>query len=103
MLTQHYKILGVGYDSNADIKPAQWVFDSHESSVIVGFVLSVSHETSEFVLFEQGDSTARNVINLRSYLTPTEVALLLRQAIKANPSMQEYWDKIFQNIIKKTD
>lgn len=96
MLTQHYKLLGVGYDSNPDIKPAQWVFESNDSDTIIGFIFKVNQETSDVVLFEQQDSSVYNIVNINSYLTPREVATLLRQAIKDNPAMQEHWEKLFR-------
>lgn len=100
MLIQHYKLLGVGYQSEPDIAPAQWVFESNDSNTLIGFILKVCQETSEVVLFEQQDTSALNIINIHSYLTPNEVAVHLKQAIKDNPKMQEHWEKLFEKIIK---
>lgn len=77
-------------------KPAQFVYESDDSSIVIGFVVNVDDDILSIALGEPQELPHNGTL-VKESLTPEEVRQLLLTALEENPRMRQEWIEIFND------
>lgn len=88
-IAQHYKVLGTGYDTNSDIKAAQFINDNDRTTM--GFISKVNACSYDVVTFVPEVIESDNTVIIQETLERAQVCSLLREALQVNTDMVSDW------------
>ena len=101
MLVQVYA-LPASIENKLMAQPAQFVFESNATNMVIGFIVGVDEQYLTICLFEPKKHSVlpRDAVALQSSV---DVPAYLRKALDANPDMKSEWISLINDGNSKVD